>query len=134
MLVDLLESNNFEILHSVAIYITIKTIIKVVDEANNITYDNIFIIMLPLFSCHSQACFYIPVLPSSNHLSLDLFVYTVYTCLVENGEAKGSPPRCLHHPSIYIYNIYIYMQLFCHPKYSILYGALMIFVVGSGQE
>ena len=26
------------------------------------------------------------------------------------------------------------MQLFCHPKYSILYGALMIFVVGSGQE
>ena len=26
------------------------------------------------------------------------------------------------------------VQLFCHPKYSILYGALMIFVVGSGQE
>ena len=26
------------------------------------------------------------------------------------------------------------MQLFCHPKYSILYGALIIFVVGSGQE
>ena len=26
------------------------------------------------------------------------------------------------------------MQLFCYPKYSILYGALMIFVVGSGQE
>ena len=26
------------------------------------------------------------------------------------------------------------MQLFCHPKYSVLYGALMIFVVGSGQE
>ena len=25
------------------------------------------------------------------------------------------------------------MQLFCHPKYSIVYGALMIFVVGSGQ-
>ena len=23
------------------------------------------------------------------------------------------------------------MQLFCHPKYTILYGALMIFVVGS---
>ena len=41
-------------------------------------------------------------------------------------------------------NIYIYicnscmtqtgMQLFCHPKYSVLYGTLMIFVVGSGQE
>ena len=26
------------------------------------------------------------------------------------------------------------MQLFCHPKYSILYGALMIFVVGGGGE
>ena len=26
------------------------------------------------------------------------------------------------------------MQLFCHSKYSILYGALMILVVGSGQE
>ena len=27
-----------------------------------------------------------------------------------------------------------FMQLFCHPKYSILYGALMLFMVGSGQE
>ena len=26
------------------------------------------------------------------------------------------------------------LHVFCHPKYSILYGALMIFVVGSGQE
>ena len=26
------------------------------------------------------------------------------------------------------------MQLFCHPKYSILYGALMIFMVGGGGE
>ena len=24
--------------------------------------------------------------------------------------------------------------IFCHPKYSILYGALMLFTVGSGQE
>ena len=35
---------------------------------------------------------------------------------------------------ITVYNIamhimpYIYVQLFCHPKYSILYGALMIFL------
>ena len=36
---------------------------------------------------------------------------------------------CVH----VIYNVCV-MQLFCHPKYSILYGALMIFVVGSGQE
>ena len=45
---------------------------------------------------------------------------------------------------VHYYNIYYtfgpsctpvcVMQLFCHPKYSILYGALMIFVVGSGQE
>ena len=27
-----------------------------------------------------------------------------------------------------------YFQVFCHPKYSILYGALMLFTVGSGQE
>ena len=33
--------------------------------------------------------------------------------------------------STYIVHV---MQLFCYPKYSILYGALMIFVVGSGQE
>ena len=26
------------------------------------------------------------------------------------------------------------LQLFCHPKYSILYGALILFTVGSGQE
>ena len=26
------------------------------------------------------------------------------------------------------------MQLFCHPKYSILYGTLTIFVVDSGQK
>ena len=27
-----------------------------------------------------------------------------------------------------------WLQLFCHPKYSILYGALILFTVGSGQE
>ena len=38
---------------------------------------------------------------------------------------------CVH----VIYNVCV-MQLhvFCRPKYSILYGAFMIFVVGSGQE
>ena len=42
---------------------------------------------------------------------------------------------------MYMHKIHNYMeyntsdvQLFCHPKYSILYGVLMIFVVGSGQE
>ena len=43
-------------------------------------------------------------------------------------------PPYMHAFCWHMYNIHIHMQLFCHPKYSILYGALMIFVVGSGQE
>ena len=46
-------------LHS--IYKSNFTYLKVVDETNNITYDNVFIIVLPLFSCH--LCFDIPLLP-----------------------------------------------------------------------
>ena len=43
------------------------------------------------------------------------------------------------HTAMYMYVIVACLSvscnyLACHPKYSILYGALMIFVVGSGQE
>ena len=55
----------------------------VVDETNNITYDSIFIIMLPFFSCHS--CFDIPLLPFIESFESDFTViYNVYICLLEN--------------------------------------------------
>ena len=45
------------------------------------------------------------------------------------------PLCCIKVIIIYImYNICNSCVLFCHPKYSILYGALIIFVVGSGQR
>ena len=47
-----------------------------------------------------------------------LYVHYTYTCTCIRNSCM---PVCV-------------MQLFCHLKYSILYGALMIFVVGSGQE
>ena len=62
---------------------------KVVDETNSITYDNIFIIMLPLFSC--QSSFDIPLLPFIQSFESGLLLYTMYTCLLENSEAKTRP-------------------------------------------
>ena len=64
MLVDLLESIKLTSLNIITMIIIIKLIspnIQVVDETNNTTYALVFIVMLPLFSCHS--CFDILLLP-----------------------------------------------------------------------
>ena len=77
----------------------ISPIIKFVDETNNITYDNIFIIMLPLFSCHS--CFDIPLLPFIQSFESGFTViYNDVYMLVRELQREGSPPQCLHLPSI----------------------------------
>ena len=67
--------------------------------------------------CLLHVCMYIHVLPSHNRKFIYLSIYIICnSCMTQTGMHEG--PK----------------KLFCHPKYSILYGALMIFVVGSGQE